>query len=894
MKVLKSIHKQLCTYVTQLPTDLRSRAIHLGSATFRKTRFNSHITFIRQCLDLKIIPKGFKLTRHDSLPCHLLRKNEAALNTCSRRLMRTSLQHFSNCFNSASKDLIEAKDYLSSHLESCKYNALLLKIRTLNSVLYKTLVEVKSKKIQKLSGPSTVHENENFDDYITTIPEDLPLSLSAKKVLSKGIQFIQTPKSGIDEISLHHDMNSFYRRIALHAHFNDHERPIQSRDLEDDPFLKYKQSKSTWMPNPLPPAVSAFISRCKQDIEHVNLSTKPKSPNLNQDENDALRELKSRTDIVIKKADKGGRLVVWQKDLYLAEVNRQLSDHNFYKPSSDMTLSNNNIVETTILDEISSGNLPDSARNLILQNPRCGRFYLLPKIHKPGIPGRPIVSACSCPTEHISAYLDEVLQPLVQKLPSYVKDTTDILRKVRNLSAINSTQLLYTMDVSSLYTIIPHKDGLKAIRHFLDLRQHLYPPTNTLLRLTELVLNLNNFEANGDYYDQISGVSMGTKMGPSYACLFMGHLEDTFFSTYNGIKPSLYLRYIDDIFGIFPSDINDFNNFYAAFNDFHNSVNFTKETGQTVNFLDVKFTLNGDKIDTTIFYKPTDCHSYLRFDSFHPAKCIQSIPYSQFLRLRRICSRDEDFHTEVERMCGFFKKRGYPSQVLSSAVTKSSKSNRNTLLEYSMHNKNKVIPLVLPYHPVSLKIAGIIRKNSRVLSTDISVGYLFDNNLVTAFRNPPSIGRHLIHSRLESEEIPGTFPCERPRCKTCDHVTSINTVVGPSGSVSIYKTFTCTSKGIIYAILCTKCPQILYIGETGQMLAERFRSHLFDIRHNSNHSEVANHFNSVLHNIDDCIVTGLKYVSNREERRLKEAHLIRRLGTLIPQGLNREEDSSHR
>ena len=58
-----------------------------------------------------------------------------------------------------------------------------------------------------------------------------------------------------------------------------------------------------------------------------------------------------------------------------------------------------------------------------------GRFYLLPKIHKAGNPGRPVVSANGHPTEKISEFVDLHPQPHVQNLPSYLKDTTDFLRE---------------------------------------------------------------------------------------------------------------------------------------------------------------------------------------------------------------------------------------------------------------------------------------------------------------------------------------------------------------------------------------------------------------------------------------------------------------------------------
>ena len=69
-------------------------------------------------------------------------------------------------------------------------------------------------------------------------------------------------------------------------------------------------------------------------------------------------------------------------------------------------------------------------RHLIVDQPKAGRFFLLPKIHKAGNPGRPIVSANGHPTEKISEFVDLHLQPHVNSLPSYLKDTTDYLRKL--------------------------------------------------------------------------------------------------------------------------------------------------------------------------------------------------------------------------------------------------------------------------------------------------------------------------------------------------------------------------------------------------------------------------------------------------------------------------------
>ena len=78
------------------------------------------------------------------------------------------------------------------------------------------------------------------------------------------------------------------------------------------------------------------------------------------------------------------------------------------------------------------------------------------------------------------------------------------------------------MNITSLYTVIPNGEGL--------LMAKVFKPSETLLRLAELVLTLNCFSFADSYYKQINGVAMGTKMGPSYANLFVGYTEQQFFN----------------------------------------------------------------------------------------------------------------------------------------------------------------------------------------------------------------------------------------------------------------------------------------------------------------------------------------------------------------------------
>ena len=102
---------------------------------------------------------------------------------------------------------------------------------------------------------------------------------------------------------------------------------------------------------------------------------------------------------------------------------------------------------------------------------------------------------------------------------------------------------------------------------------------------------------------------------------------------------------------------------------------------------------------TSVHYKPTDSHSYLLYSSSHSSHVKKSIPYSQFLRLRRLCSEDSHFSLKSEEMCEFFDKRGYPASVVEAGHHRAQQIDRQSALQTSQRGNNSGIPLTLTFHP---------------------------------------------------------------------------------------------------------------------------------------------------------------------------------------------------
>ena len=202
------------------------------------------------------------------------------------------------------------------------------------------------------------------------------------------------------------------------------------------------------------------------------------------------------------------------------------------------------------------------------------------------------------------------------------------------------------------------------------------------------------------------GTAMGSSMAPSYASLFMGKLENDFLNA-RGLKPTLWLRFLDDIFMIW-----DHSSFIDTINNFHPCIKFTHTISQrSVTFLDVKVSKEESlDICTDVFEKETNIHQYLDYTSCHPKKCKDSIPCSQAKRYRRITSDDNKFHSSLDELRSYFQDRYYPNAVIDSAFEKVSQMSQSEALKSSIKHQTKVIPFTVTYNPSLPNIGKTINR----------------------------------------------------------------------------------------------------------------------------------------------------------------------------------------
>ena len=111
------------------------------------------------------------------------------------------------------------------------------------------------------------------------------------------------------------------------------------------------------------------------------------------------------------------------------------------------------------------------------------KFYMLPKIHKKGVPGRPICSSVNYPTSKISKLVYEHMKNYVPKTKSYIRDTQDFIKKIKELGPIPEGFILCTLNISSLYTNIPKNEGILAVAEKIRSDSSKTPIANFILDL---------------------------------------------------------------------------------------------------------------------------------------------------------------------------------------------------------------------------------------------------------------------------------------------------------------------------------------------------------------------------------------------------------------------------
>lgn len=506
--------------------------------------------------------------------------------------------------------------------------------------------------------------------------------------------------------------------------------------------------------------------------------------------------LKENPQIVITRADKGNITVAMNRQQYVDLSMNILADDSYYKlinrdPTNSLQQKANKIVSALK----KQGYINDEqSKKMMIYNSRPARFYGLPKVHKSQLALRPIISAVSCPNSGISSYVTEILTKAYDKNNDYyVADSFEFSNYINDMQ-LPQSHVLVSLDVVSLFSNIPTELAIKCISDKWDLvSEHCQLPKDTFLELLQFVFNSTVFTFNGQFYQQIFGVSMGSDVSPIVAQWVMDYIVTEAIKKLPFRLPFLR-KYVDDIITSIP--ISSSHIVLQKFNSIHPKIQFTIEEENSdfaVPFLDTLVIRQDRVVKTDWYQKPTASGRYVNFHSFHTMRMKINTVLNLKNRIIKVSHRDFR-EGNLRKLHKILLQNSFPNNLLKKLIF--STPTVTPVVQQPIENQNCFYTSI-PH------VQGLTRKITAALSS-ISEVKVACSNIVT------------INSLFS---------------KVKDRIPLMQ------------------DANVVYRIPCNDCPAV-YIGQTSRNLSGRITSHRSDTRRKVNSSALSIHANENKHTFD--------------------------------------------
>ena len=302
---------------------------------------------------------------------------------------------------------------------------------------------------------------------------------------------------------------------------------------------------------------------------------------------------------------------------------------------------------------------------------------------------------------------------------------------------------------------------------------------------------------------------------------------------------AFFMRYVDDGILLVPDSIL-IETFLIVLNSMNASIQYTASTAVLhlvdgleylcTNFLSIKVLKDADgSIKFDIYYKDTNAHDYLSFDSHHPEHTRTNIPYVLAKRIVVITSEETWVERNLQDLRKFLLHRKYPSNVIERGI-------HNAKLQGPAppSSKSKVVPLITPYlgNLDSSNIVNTTRDLIASSSNERLCQAFGDAKLVQCYTQTPNLLRILSSSRFDQNgpskgREKGIFHCNSKKCEICslNYLQECKNFVTSNGTLWDIKChITCKSLNVIYFLKCFYCQSVTKLGKTDN-LQEQTNNH---------------------------------------------------------------------
>jgi len=154
------------------------------------------------------------------------------------------------------------------------------------------------------------------------------------------------------------------------------------------------------------------------------------------------------------------------RDEYVQKLQGEMSDSAIYEEvPGDRTRTVQNRMKKVVDTLYKKGSIDSDLRSYMMgYEGTSDELQGNPKLHKPDMPLRTIVNDRNQPTEKVAKIVTDEVREYVTSLPSYIRNTTDFLNKIKNIPQPRPEgTLIFRLDVKALYPSVPRAKARAAV-----------------------------------------------------------------------------------------------------------------------------------------------------------------------------------------------------------------------------------------------------------------------------------------------------------------------------------------------------------------------------------------------------------------------------------------------